>query len=517
MSNTNNVLNLDSILWAIKFLQKHSDGDLFPKILELDAISEEAKILAKNLYSTDLSQIGVAGKHRRFLVPKDDLSYRQATQLDIQDSIILSSIIHQYGTSIEKRRLSSDIIFSYRFSPDMEHGFYSNNNGWNSFWITAYNKSFEKIVLYCDIADFYNQLYHHTIENQLIESKLPNKVAKWIIELLGSTTAKVSRGIPVGPHSAHLLAETAMIPIDNSLQIQGIDFIRYVDDIIVFCESESDARLMLHKIATTLDQQQRLILQQHKTKIFKAEEFRLLCDEMIKDRPISRQEDQILKLINKYSKGDPYRIIFYNDISDEDWNSISDEIITNIIIDYLSESAVQFDRLRWFYRRLTQVGHPGGINVTLDNIEKLMPCFANVCMYLGSVQEIPSHKWVFIGKRLLALFQTDVVQSNEYFRLLILSIFTKNKHINHFTELVQAYQRSEAFIRREIILAAKQNNANDWLREQKDSYNSMDPWQQMAFIFSISDLPRDERKFFIKYRSSDSYVMNILFKWTKEQ
>ena len=517
MSNTNSVLNIDSVIWAIQFLQKHSDGDLFPKILELDAISEKAELLAKELCTTDLSQIGVAGKHRRFLVPKDELSYRQATQFDIQDSIILSSIIHQYGTSIENRRLSSDIVFSYRFYPDMEHGFYSNDNGWNSFWRSANQKSFRKTILYCDIADFYNQLYHHTIENQLIESGFPNKVAKWIIELLGSTTAKVSRGIPVGPHSAHLLAEAAMIPIDNSLKVQGIDFIRYVDDIIVFCESEKDARLILHKIATTLDQQQRLMLQRHKTKIFEAKEFRTLCAEMIKDRPISEQEDKILNLINKYSHGDPYRIVFYDDISNEDWNSISDEIVANIITEYLSQPVIQFDRLRWFYRRLTQVGHPGGIDVTLDNIEKLMSCFANICMYLGSVQKIPSDKWIFIGKRLLKLLQTDVVQSNEYFRLLILSIFTKNKHINHFADLVQAYQRSDAFVRREIILSAKQNDAYDWLREQRDSYNSMDPWQQMAFIFSISHIPKEERKFFIKHRASDSYVMNILFKWAKEQ
>ena len=151
------------------------------------------------------------------------------------------------------------------------------------------------------------------------------------------------------------------------------------------------------------------------------------------------------------------------------------------------------------------------------NISKLTPCFANVCMYLGSVQKIPADKWVCIGEQLLALLQTDIVQGNEYFRLLLLSLFTKNQYINHFSSLTRNYQGSEAFIRREIILSAKQNSAVDWLREEKESYIGMDAWQQMAYIFSISDLPIEERKFFINRFNYPRIVMSILSKWAKEQ
>jgi len=171
--------------------------------------------------------------------------------------------------------------------------------------------------------------------------------------------------MPVGPHPIHLLAEAAMIPIDNSLLAQGIDFIRYVDDILIFCDTEEEARLTLFKVATTLDRQQRLMLQRHKTKIYPAAAFKEFCSKMIEDRPISNSEDKVLKLINKYSNGDPYRIVFYNDIADEDWEKITDKIISDIITEYLSQSPIEYDRLRWFYRRLTQIGHPGGIDVTL--------------------------------------------------------------------------------------------------------------------------------------------------------
>src|SRR5690606_31585083 len=102
-----------------------------------------------------------------------------------QDSIILTSIIYQYGKGIEDRRLSDKIVYSYRFSPDSKHGLYSSKNSWNQFWTDGYEKSEKyEYVLYCDIADFYNQIYHHVIENQLIESGFPNQVTKWIINLL---------------------------------------------------------------------------------------------------------------------------------------------------------------------------------------------------------------------------------------------------------------------------------------------------------------------------------------------
>ena len=502
-----------SLLWAIQFIQKHSDGDLFPWIVEFDTLLEKAEELSEKLSTVNLSQLDT-GAHRRFIVPKDELSYRQATQLDPQDSIVLSAIIYQYGSLIEQRRLPDDSVFSYRIHPDIEHGFYQDNGAWNKFWRTAHQKCLPpKTVLYCDIADYYN----HTIENQLFESGFPNQECKWIVKLLESTTAGVSRGVPIGPHPIHLLAEAAMIPIDNSLQAQGIDFIRYVDDILIFCDNEFEARLALSKIATTLDKQQRLMLQRHKTKIYNTDEFISLCASMIEDRPISKAEDDVLKLINKYSNGDPYRIIFYSDITDEDWEKITDEIVSNIINEYLNQSPIEYDRLRWFYRRLTQIGHPGGIDVTLQNIEKLTPCFANVCMYLGAVQKIPPEKWKDIGTHTLALLETEVVKTNEYFRLLLLSLFTRNEYINHFSTLIKTYPHSEAFARREIILSAKQNSASDWLREQKESYINMEAWQQMAYIYGISKLPREERTYFIRRFVYTRPVMDVLSKWSREQ
>lgn len=508
-------LQAASIDWAVDFVASHSDGDLFPKLPEMEALLAMKPEFISLVEGKQLSSFS-PGACRRFIVPKDEISYRQATQLDPQDSIILSAIIHQFGTGIENRRLPADVVFSYRFKPTLSDGLYGNTSAWNDFWTKAHTLSNQhQHILYCDIADFYNQVYHHTVENQLISSSMPNQAIKWVISLLESTTAGVSRGVPIGPHAVHLIAEATLIPIDNSLQQSGLTFIRYADDIIVFCDNDKDAKSALALLASILDKQQRLMLQRHKTKFYNPTDFRTLCAEMIQDRPISKNEASLLSIIKKYSGGNPYRTITYNQITPSDWASISETAIRNVIEDYLSRPHVDFIRLRWFYRRLSQIGHPGAIEVSLQNLEKLGPCFANICFYLASVQSVDSNLWKNIGGRLLGLLDLDEVKQHEYFRLSILSLFSRNTHMNHFSSLTKLYQASDPFVRREVLLAAKVNGAFDWIREHKESFNLMDPWQKMAYLYCTSGWPADEKKYFINRWTFERPFEQLLAKWSK--
>ena len=508
-------LQATSLDWAIDFVQSHSDGDLFPKVLEIEAISSERTHFISQSEGKHLSAFP-PGSCRRFIVPKDEYAYRQASQLDPQDSILLSAIVYQHGNAIETRRLPPERVFSYRFLPTAQEGLYSNKTAWNDFWRTAATRARKSsCILYCDIADFYNQVYHHVVENQLIASGFPNQEIRWLISLLESTTAGVSRGVPIGPHAIHLIAEATLIPIDNSLHASGLNFVRFADDIVVFCKNPREAKSALSQIASVLDKQQRLTLQRHKTKVYEPQAFQALCAEMIEDRPISADEDALLKLIKKYSGGNPYKMISYAQITPSDWASISPDVIRKIIEDYISSHTVDYIRLRWFYRRLSQIGHPGAIEVSLEKLEDLGPCFSNICFYLASVQSISPAAWKKIGSKLLQLLRTREVKSNEYFRLSILSLFTRNTEIDHFSRLLRLFQRADPFVRREVILAARVNGADDWLRELKESFPSMDPWQQSAYVYAISGLPKDEKKFFLGRWPVDRPFGKTLAKWAK--
>src|SRR5690606_16760039 len=141
------------------------------------------------------------------------------------------------------------------------------------------------------------------------------------------------------------------------------------------------------------------------------------------DRPISDAEDDVLKVIKKYAGGNPYASISYNSISEADWKKITPALITSIIEEYLSKAPVDYIRLRWLYRRLAQIGHPGALEVSLNRIDDLGPCIASICQYVSSIQEMSAADWLATGSRLLGLLDREEVRDNEYFRLSILSLF----------------------------------------------------------------------------------------------
>ena len=97
-------LNSDSLKWAIQFIDRHSDGDIFPSIPEISAIKSQPEELIEALANKPLGNFRPQ-PCRRFIVPKDYLSYRQATQLHPQDSLLLAAAIYQFGEGIEERRL----------------------------------------------------------------------------------------------------------------------------------------------------------------------------------------------------------------------------------------------------------------------------------------------------------------------------------------------------------------------------------------------------------------------------
>ena len=62
----------------------------------VEAIQALRGEFVKLVEGKDFPTFGIVA-HRRFIVPKDEISYKQATQLDPQDSILLCAIVHQFG------------------------------------------------------------------------------------------------------------------------------------------------------------------------------------------------------------------------------------------------------------------------------------------------------------------------------------------------------------------------------------------------------------------------------------
>src|SRR5687767_3408467 len=97
-------LKSTSINWAMKNVLKEGDTDLFPRPFELQIIKACWSTLRPDIEKIDINTHAWEGP-RRVIVPKSDLAFRSASQLDPIDSILFAAIIKEIGAKIEKRRM----------------------------------------------------------------------------------------------------------------------------------------------------------------------------------------------------------------------------------------------------------------------------------------------------------------------------------------------------------------------------------------------------------------------------
>jgi hypothetical protein len=517
-------LTTDSIKWAIDHLEKENDTDIFPKPIEISIIKECKDDVIRVLSNIDIGNYKWRPS-RRFLIPKDELSYRVITQLDPLDSVFLSAIIKSFGQKIEDNRIpiNKRVVFGNRFNPAKNGFLYKSDGQWGKFWKAAKSRAKKnKYMLRFDIADFYNQIYHHTIENQLIECGLPNEVKNSICDLFNVVTLKVSRGIPVGPHSTHIIAEAALIPIDNSLTYHGINYCRFMDDFFAFGKTEVDCKIILNKAAEILDKQQRLILQRFKTKIFSQEDFLHECDEQLTFEPLNDVEEKILEIVKNHSDGPYLSKIKWEDLDPKDQEFFSRIFYGDLIDDYLKrEGTPNFSKLRWIYRRLRQLGVPHAIDYTLDNLDRFTPIINDICEYLVAAAPNYSGNLKRTGKKIHKLLDNKIIKSSEFFQIALINIFSQAKELNHFSAFSKTFKASSENVKRKILLFAYSIKATDWLREIKEQYSDFNAWNKRAFLIASSCLPKDERKFFYdsvkKSLTNEDLLEHIIIKWGKNK
>ncbi|MGO5053616.1 RNA-directed DNA polymerase [Lachnospiraceae bacterium LCP25S3_G4] len=495
-------IDKESITWAIKHIKNQKDTDLFPRLKEYDVLFEDENYLTEKLSEIDIGNYSWQS-YRRFIIPKDEYSYRVAIQLDPVDNLLLVALTYQFGNKIEEKRipLEEKKVFNYRFMPNSEGEFYNKKEAWKDFWSTAsiickqYN-----YVVYIDIADFYNRIYHHTLENQLIDCGIENQVIKAIKSMLQNTTQTTSQGIPVGPHAIHIYAEMCLIPIDESLSAKGYDFCRYSDDIVIFVNTKVQGQIVIYEMAKMLDSL-KLNIQRHKTRIYSKEEFQNHCEEMFNDNPINELEKEMIDIINEYST-DPYAMIGISNISEVDREVFSPDRIERILVGYFEKNP-DYQRIRWLFRRLSNVGVDTAINIAVKEIERLTPAISDVALYFASVAEESDSALDEIGGELLKLLNNPIIKSNDFFQISVLNLFTNTNKFDNITTLMGMFNSSNEYIKREIILAAYSAKIKSWIREIKQEYQSLGIWGQRALLISSELLPKDERKFFIQNMMSN--------------
>lgn len=196
------VLTPAALDWALTHVKKFGDTDIFPVPFEFDAIAHAWTVLRGELAARDLASPRLRAA-RRSLVPKPGGGFRAAIQFDPLDTLTYTALVYEMAEALEQSRIPAQqrIACSYRIQLDANGSFFASSNGWHDF----HQRSSEMVasgqyshVLLADISDFYNQIYHHRIENALESAAIARERAQNVENFLSRLTAKQSRGLPVG-------------------------------------------------------------------------------------------------------------------------------------------------------------------------------------------------------------------------------------------------------------------------------------------------------------------------------
>ena len=229
--------------------------DIFPRPDEVDLLkndlfaAEIRKQVETRLKSNALSGLKVHPLQHVLYPKKDPFDFRRAALMQPMDTITYLALVLTIADDIEKHRPApaKARVFSYRFKPKDGLLFHLDYN-FTSFekHVSDRSKSPKtRVLVKCDIAGFYDRLNLHRLESTLLGLPVDKYRVKLINDLLLFWANRDSYSLPIGGNASRILAEAALISIDDHLLSHGVNFCRFVDDYRFFAPDIKSAHAWL--------------------------------------------------------------------------------------------------------------------------------------------------------------------------------------------------------------------------------------------------------------------------------
>jgi hypothetical protein len=193
----------------------------------------------------------------RFYLPKPSGFQRPITLLSIEDQIVFQCIANVFAEKLQERRekIQYQTVFSNILQPKNSIFFVENwHIGYGEFQdkVKKYYNSGYKWVAHFDLAAFYDTICHELLLKIFLprgKRDIKELIEKYLLTWSSSdSSAKHGHGIPQGPLASDFLAESFLLPVDELLVSEKINYLRYCDDIRIFGKSEEEVRASIIKL-----------------------------------------------------------------------------------------------------------------------------------------------------------------------------------------------------------------------------------------------------------------------------
>ena len=294
-------------------------------------------------------------------VPKANSLLRPAHVLHLKDEVVYNLIVDRLYEPIWR------LIGNYQGQPDAAYVMQEPGNGeWFGRQFHAWEEFREEslrrlhkgatFIVASDITGFYENI---DIGRLLSELRQIADGMRPEIELLGKCLRKWSsrgdKGIPQGYSASDILAKVYMHSVDVGIETDAFSYLRYVDDIRIFCHSELEAKRAIQSLSRHVHGKG-LNLQSAKTKILTrkhaSKEFNGV------KRVVEEIRDELIaEILDGISVRDPYDNSEDAQLTIETRDDLPPEVLERAFTKYFAgTSPIPFEKTLFHYllNRLAQ-------------------------------------------------------------------------------------------------------------------------------------------------------------------
>jgi hypothetical protein len=285
-------------------------------------------------------------------IPKGNGAVRPGALLSLEDRVVYSAAVGAILGSINTGLAWSQgrVDFSYRLSERLRRVDWFTNT-FNS-WTAFRNASLKRIeegatyVVLTDITGFYENIDLAVLFSDLRSLGADIEIVQLLQVCLNRWCVVPNRGIPQGQSPSDVLAKVYLNAVDQVIVDMGIDYIRYVDDMRIFCSEIPACKKALMFLTHAL-RRRGLNLQSAKTEILSAVNAKRIIEGIT---PVITEVQQRYREFLEEIMGsiDPYMSISEID-QNVDPNAAPVEVVREVFRLNFLEAGAKFNRTLFHY------------------------------------------------------------------------------------------------------------------------------------------------------------------------
>ena len=481
-------LSAASLSRAIDHLCKYGDTDVFPHLTEIVFLSEKKDSIIEELAALDLDTFGPA-QAIEAITPKSRYGFRIVHQLLFLETLLFTAAAIEIANDLErlKRPVNEELgPFAYRFAPGEAPSVFLDGHTYRDWleWQAAELHDGEYQYVICtDIADFYQRIYLHRIENCLDTATANKGVKRFIEKLIKNVRSKQSHGLPVGGTASRLIAECLLADSDNALAHEQVKFTRYVDDFRIFVKADQSPYSILAFFADQLAAGEGLALNSQKTKVYSAAEFFTSLVDNKGDVFDDTEQDAIDAL--------SHAVYFDEQVSEEDISRLRALNLLGMLEKELAQEVWDFGRIKTIFRALRLAPDPNSMNLLVEKFDLFLPFIKDLVLYLDSLKRVHGVDATGLREKIWSEINRGAAFSVPTIRVWLLELYVRG--ILPF-ELMEAGRLTsqETLDNRQMYLIRGIKTDVNFFRRQKTRFDERNNFEKYAFMIGATCLPRDE-------------------------